>query len=75
MTDQKHNPKPPNEDADAAIRDRILYRAKILTTAILDRFTVAVNDLSGGNHRAALGALAGVEQEIATVRSILLLLA
>jgi hypothetical protein len=75
MTDQKHNPKPPDEDADVTIRERILHRAKVLTTAILNRVTVAVNDLSAGNHRAALGALAGVEQEIATVRSILLLLA
>lgn len=75
MTDQKQNPKPPDHDPDAAIRERILYRAKVLTTAIVDRLTVAVSDLSDGKHRAALGALAGIEQEIATVRSILLLLA
>jgi hypothetical protein len=74
MTDQKHNPKPPDRDADAAIRDRILHRAKVLTTAIVDRLNVAVSDLSAGEHRAALGALAGIEQEIATVRSVLLLL-
>lgn len=75
MTDQKPNPKPPDRDPDAAIRERILHRAKVLTAAIVDRLTLAVSDLSDGKHRAALGALAGIEQEIATVRSILLLLA
>lgn len=74
MTDRTTNPTPPDRDADAAIRDRILNRAKTLTTEIIDRLTVAVADLSDGRHLAALGALAGIEAEIATVRSILLLL-
>lgn len=74
MTDQKQNRKPPDRDPDAAIRERILHRAKVLTTALVDRLTVAVSDLSNGEYRAALGALAGIEQDIATVRSILLLL-
>ena len=74
MTDQKQNPKPPDRDPDAAIRERILHRAKVLTTALVNRLTAVVSDLSKGEHRAALGALAGVEQDIAAVRSILLLL-
>lgn len=64
----------PSPDPDEAIRDRILNRAKTLTTEIIDRLTVAVADLSDGSHLAALGALAGIEQQITTVRSILLLL-
>lgn len=74
MTDQTKNPNPSDSDADAAIRDRILNRAKTLTTEIIDRLTVAVADLAGGMHHAALGALAGIEAELSTVRSILLLL-
>lgn len=74
MTDPTHDSNPPDRDLDAALRERILDRAKALTTEIVDRLTVAVADLSNGKHLAALGALAGVEQEIATVRSVLLLL-
>jgi hypothetical protein len=51
MTDQKHNLKPPDRDTDAVIRDRILHRAKVLTTTIVDRFNIAVSDLSAGEHR------------------------
>ncbi len=60
----------PSPDPDEAIRDRILGRAKTLTTEIINRLTVAVADLSDGSHLAALGALAGIEQEHTTVRSI-----
>lgn len=74
MTDRTNNPNPPDPEADAAIRDRIIARAKTLTTEIIDRLTVAVADLSDDRHLAALGALAGIEAEIVTVRSILLLL-
>lgn len=74
MTDPKHNPNPPDRDPDAAIRERILERAKTLTSEIIDRLTVAVNDLSEGRHLAALGALANIEQDLTTIRSILLLL-
>lgn len=74
MTNPKHNPNPPERDPDAALRERILERAKTLTTGIIDRLTVAVNDLSDGNHLAALGALADIEQDLTTIRSILLLL-
>jgi hypothetical protein len=74
MTDHKNNPVPPDRETEAAIRERIIDRAKNLTSDIIDRLTVAVDDLSDGRDRAALGALAGIEQEITTVRSILLLL-
>lgn len=74
MTDPKHNPNPPDLDPDAAIRERILDRAKALTNEIIDRLTVAVNDFSEGRRLAALGALANIEQDLTTIRSILLLL-
>lgn len=74
MTNPRNDPNPPDRDADAVIRERIIGRAKTLTTEIIDRLTVAVADLSDGKHLAALGALAGIEQELNTVRSILLLL-
>lgn len=72
MKDPQNNPS--DRDMEAAIRDRILDRAKTLTTEIIDRLTVAVADLSDGNYLAALGALDGIEQNLTTVRSILLLL-
>jgi len=74
MTDHKNNPISPDRKTEAAIRERIIDRAKTLTSDIIDRLTVALDDLSDGRDRAALGALAGIEQEITTVRSILLLL-
>ena len=61
-------------DPDAAIRARILDRAKTLTSEIAERLTTALNDLADGRHFAALGALEGIEHELSTVRSILLLL-
>lgn len=74
MTDPQHNPNPPERDTDAALRERILERAKTLTAGIIDRLTTAVNDLSEGHHLAALGALANIERDLTTIRSILLLL-
>ncbi len=74
MTDTKTPPNPPDWNSDAALRARILDRAKTITTDIIDRLTVAVADLTDGKHFAALGALDGIERELTTVRSILLLL-
>jgi len=64
----------PSPDPDEVIRDRILDRAKTLTTEIIDRLTVAASDLSDGRHLAALGALAGIEAQLTIIRSVLLLL-
>lgn len=61
-------------DPDDAIRERILSRAKRLTAGIAERIGTALSDLDAGEHRAALGALDGIERQLAIVRSVLLLL-
>lgn len=74
MTDRHNHPTQPDRDPDAALRERILEQATRRTTDIIDRLTVAVTDLGDGRHFAALGALDGIERDVNTVRSILLLL-
>jgi hypothetical protein len=61
-------------DPDEAIRERILGRAKAINEEILARLSTAADDLEAGQHRAALGALDGIEAQIDTMRSVLLLL-
>jgi len=61
-------------DPDEAIRLRILGRAKTLNAEILARLSTAQDDLEAGQHRAALGALDGIEAQINIIRSVLLLL-
>ena len=61
-------------DPDEAIRERILSRAKAVNAEILDRLRIAADDLEAGEHRAALGALDGIEVLLTTIRSVLLLL-
>jgi hypothetical protein len=61
-------------DPNEAIRLRILGRAKALNAEILDRLGTAADDLEAGHHLAALGALDGIERQIETIRSVLLLL-
>jgi len=70
------NQMPPNShDGDAAIRARIIERAKAMNAELIARLQIAADDLATGNHRTALGALAGLENDLTTIRSILLLLA
>jgi hypothetical protein len=64
--------RPP--DPDDAIRERILGRATAVNAEILARLSTAQDDLEAGQHRAALGALDGIEAQLTTLRSILLLL-
>ena len=61
-------------DLDEAIRERILSRARAMNAEILDRLRIAADDLEAGEHRAALGALDGIEAQIGIIRSVLLLL-
>ena len=72
MTEPKSQSHP--SDLDAAIRDRILERAKTLNTKLLARLQTAADDLDGGGHRAALGGIDGIEREIDRMRSFLRLL-
>jgi hypothetical protein len=61
-------------DPDEAIRQRILDRAMAINAEILVRLSTAADDLEAGQHRAALGALDGIEAQINIIRSVLLLL-
>jgi hypothetical protein len=72
MTETNTQPQP--HDPDEAIRQRILGRAKTINAEILARLRIALDDLEAGQHRAALGALDGIEAQIGIIRSVLLLL-
>ena len=73
MTNQNpHNQQP---DVDDALRARIIARASAINGSLLARLATVSDDLDAGGHRAALGGLDGIEREITTMRSLLLLLA
>jgi hypothetical protein len=61
-------------EVEEAIRKRILERAQEITREFITRLRTVEGDLGTGNHLGALGALAGIEAELTTLRSILLLL-
>jgi hypothetical protein len=60
-------------EIDEAIRLRILERVKEINTKLLARLSTAAEDLDVGRHRAALGALEGIEKQIHNMRTLLLL--
>ncbi len=68
------NSNPPTPDLDATIRRRILARAKAINGQLLARLATVADDLDAEGHRAALGGIDGIEREIQTMRSFLLLL-
>ncbi len=70
----KTNTEPQPHDTDKAIRDRILERAKAINSELLTQLSFTAEDLDARHHRAALGGLDGVERQIGTMRSLLLLL-
>ena len=72
MTETNPEPQPP--DCDEAIRARILARAAQINGGLLARLATVSDDLDAGRHRAALGGLDGIERDLTTMRSILLLL-
>ena len=72
MTETNLNPQAP--DLDKAIRRRILARTKAINGQLLARLATVADDLDAEAHRAALGGLDGIEREIQTMRSFLLLL-
>jgi hypothetical protein len=61
-------------DLDEAIRKRVIERAMAINTKLLARLASVADDLDMGGHRAALGGLDGIERQIETMRSLLLLL-
>jgi len=67
-------PNPPSLDGDQALRRHILARAKAINGKLLARLATVADDLDAGHDLAALGGLDGIEREIQTMRSFLLLL-
>lgn len=72
MTKPNRNPQPP--DLDEALRRLVLARASAINGRVLARLSIVSDDLDAGGHRAALGGIDGLEREIETMRSFLLLL-
>lgn len=72
MTDP--NPNPALLEADKALRRHIIARAKAINGKLLARLATVADDLDAGHNLAALGGLDGIEREIHTMRSFLLLL-
>jgi|HubBroStandDraft_1064217.scaffolds.fasta_scaffold338303_2 hypothetical protein len=70
----KPNPQPQPPDLDDALRRLVLARASAINGKLLARFSTVSDDLDAGHHLAAIGGLDGIEREIATMRSFLLLL-
>ena len=68
------NTEPQPRDLDAAIRKRVIERAMAINTKLLARLATVADDLDVGGHCAALGGLDGIERQIDTMRSFLLLL-
>ena len=72
MTETNTEPQP--RDLDEALRKRIIARAMAINTKLLARLATVADDLDVGGYRAAIGGLDGLEREISTMRSFLLLL-
>ena len=72
MTESNHQPQP--RELDEALRKLVLKRAMEINTKLLARLATVADDLDAGGHRAALGGIDGIERQIDTMRSFLLLL-
>ena len=72
MTEKKPAPQPP--EIDHALRELIFQRAKEINGKILTRLAIVSDELDGNNHLGAIGGLDGLEPEVQTLRSVLLLL-
>ncbi len=68
------NPNLPPPDIDALLRRHILARARGINGKLLAQLATASDDLDAGNGLAALGGLDGIERDVQTLRSFLLLL-
>ena len=72
MTEPNTNPQP--HELDEALRQLVLARVNAIYGKLLARLSIVSDDLGSGRHLAALGGLDGLEREIRTMRSFLLLL-
>ena len=72
MTAANHQPQP--RELDEALRKLVINRAMEINSKLLARLATVADDLNAGGQRAALGGIDGIEREIDTMRSFLLLL-
>jgi hypothetical protein len=68
------NTEPQPRELDEALRKLVLKRVMEINTKLLARLATVADDLDAGGHRAALGGIDGLERQIDTMRSLLLLL-
>jgi hypothetical protein len=68
------NIAPQLHDPEELIRKRVIERAMAINTKLLARLATVADDLDVGGYRAAIGGLDGLERDIGTMRSFLLLL-
>jgi hypothetical protein len=73
MTKPDDQRQPPNP-LDEALRRRVLARVMAINGKLLATLATVADDLDAGSHLAALGGLDGLEKQITTMRSFLLLL-
>ena len=72
MTQPNTNPQP--HELDEALRQLVLARVNAINGKLLASLSIVADDLDAASHLAALGGLDGLEREIRTMRSFLLLL-
>jgi len=70
----KPNTEPQLHDPDEALRKRVIERVTEINDHVFAQLATVADDLNSGGHRAALGGLEGLERQIDTMRSLLLLL-
>ena len=68
------NPQTPPHELDERLRRLILARAAGINGKLLALLASVADDLDAGFHLAAIGGLDGIERQIETMRSFLLLL-
>jgi hypothetical protein len=57
-----------------AIRALLFQRAQILTDHLLRRLADVASHVNSKNHRAVIGALDGLEAEVQTIRTLMVLM-
>jgi hypothetical protein len=57
-----------------AIRTLLFRKAESLNQRLLERLADVANHISSREHRAAIGGLAGLEADIATIRTLMMLM-
>ena len=64
----------PTPETDDALRKLVLHRAREINGKILTSLAIVSDELDDNNYLGAIGGLDGLESEIQSMRSLLLLL-